>query len=147
MGTRRFIWLLFWGWMWGMGLQEIVMGAEHSNCESATDRHAPEREGGAQEAKPRASTLGPFRKSSEQDATKLEPDTAREARAGESGDKVAVIIKVAEEGYVPPGVKVRAQIDPKMFTAEIERGDMERVQSDPRVVSIGTPKPLRPLKR
>jgi len=146
MGATHVIGLLLWGWLWGIGLQGMIMGAEQSNGKVEPDRHASEPKDDTPAIKPGASTLGNITKSSPERPTKLEPDTAREAHKGESSGKIAVIIKVAEEGYVPPGVKVRAQIDPRIFTAEIDQEDIARLQSDSRIVSIGTAKPLRPLE-
>jgi hypothetical protein len=146
MGAKHVIGLLLWGWLWGLGLQGMIMGAEQSNGEVVPERHASESKDDTPAIEPRASTLGNITKSSPEGPTKLEPDIAREAHKGESSGKVAVIIKVAEEGYVPPGVKVRAQIDPRIFTAEIDQEDIARLESDPRIVSMGTAKPLRPLE-
>ncbi len=45
-------------------------------------------------------------------------------------------VKVAKEGYVPSGVEVRTWISPLIFTANIPREILDRLESDPDVVSI-----------
>lgn len=92
-----------------------------------------------------ASHLGGFEKATAAEASKLEPDTARQAQASEVDAEVAVIVKVTEDGYVPPGVQVRARLSPRLFTARLVPADLERLQQDTRVDSVATAKPLRPL--
>jgi hypothetical protein len=45
-------------------------------------------------------------------------------------------VKVAKEGYVPSRVEVRTWISPLIFTANIPREILDRLESDPAVVSI-----------
>ena len=41
---------------------------------------------------------------------------------------------------------VRAQISPTIFTAEVTREEIDRLQEDPKVISIGTAKEIRPAE-
>lgn len=50
------------------------------------------------------------------------------------------IIKVSEDGYIPDSVDVRAQISPRIFTADIK--DAQALQEDPKVVFVSAPKKL-----
>ena len=147
MNAKHVVGFLLWGWLWGTGLQGMVMGAEQSNGKIRHDQHTSGHKEDASTIEPEVSTLGKLTKSPPEGATKLEPDIAREAHQGESREKLAVIIKVVQADYVPPGIKVRAQIDPKIFTAEVDQDDLARLQSDPQVISIGTAKPLPPLEK
>jgi uncharacterized membrane protein YhiD involved in acid resistance len=45
-------------------------------------------------------------------------------------------VKVAKEGYVPSGIEVRTWVSPLIFTANISREILDRLESDPAVVSI-----------
>ena len=47
-------------------------------------------------------------------------------------------VKVANEGYVPSGIEVRTWISPLIFTANIPREILDRLEGDPAVVSIET---------
>jgi hypothetical protein len=78
-------------------------------------------------------------------AGNLELQTECWSQLRDKADETTAIVKVAESGYVPQGIKVRAQIAPKMFTAKMLKSDLERLRQDPLVVSIGAAKPLRPL--
>lgn len=49
---------------------------------------------------------------------------------------VSVIIKVAEDGYVPPAVTLRARMAPKLFTAQVRGRDLQRLMADAKVVSV-----------
>ncbi len=45
-------------------------------------------------------------------------------------------VKVSTEGYVPSGVEIRTQVSPSIFTANIPREILNRLEDDPNVVSI-----------
>lgn len=45
-------------------------------------------------------------------------------------------VKVAKEGYIPSGIEVRTWISPSIFTANIPREILDRLEGDPTVVSI-----------
>ena len=90
--------------------------------------------------------LGPLSTSSEDDFSKEELNIAAEARSADGTERTAVIMKVSEVGYVPAGVTVRAQISPTIFTAELTREDIDRLHVDPKVISIGTAKEIRPAE-
>jgi hypothetical protein len=55
-------------------------------------------------------------------------------------------MRVSEEDYVPSAVTVRARISPTIFTAELTREEIDRLQGDPKVVSVGTAKDIRPAQ-
>ena len=55
----------------------------------------------------------------------------------------AAIVEVKEDDYVPKGLKVRAQIGPKMFTCEVTRQQMATLEKDSRVASIALNKKFR----
>jgi hypothetical protein len=90
--------------------------------------------------------LGPLVTSPQEPLTKEELNTVAEARSADETDRVAVTFKVSEEGYVPSGVTVRAQISRTIFTAQVTREDIDRLQQDPKVISIGTAKEIRPAE-
>ncbi|PLZ27689.1 hypothetical protein CBP27_14970 [Fischerella thermalis WC542] len=74
---------------------------------------------------------------------KIEPNIVDWARQNESPDEpIAVTVKVAEDGYIPNFVNLRAQISPKLFTATVTETDLHRLEADPRVISLGTPRRL-----
>ena len=58
-------------------------------------------------------------------------------------ETVTAIVKVAKPGYVPPGFRVRARVDDRMFTAECEGAALKRIESDPDVVSVSLARKLR----
>ena len=65
-----------------------------------------------------------------------------------NGDRteITAIVKVAEAGYVPSGIDVRAQLAPNLFTAKMHRADIDRLDQDPRVLSIDTGRRLQIIK-
>lgn len=63
----------------------------------------------------------------------------------EHNNLITATIKVARPGYVPQGVEVRAQISPKIFTANLRSAVLEKLQNDPEVISIQPAKHLRSL--
>ncbi|MFB2770508.1 hypothetical protein ACE1AT_14640 [Pelatocladus sp. BLCC-F211] len=74
---------------------------------------------------------------------KIEPNTGDWTRQSESPqDPIAITVKVNEDGYVPNFVNLRAQISPKLFTATVTETDLYRLEADPRVISLGTPRRL-----
>jgi hypothetical protein len=58
-------------------------------------------------------------------------------------DELTAIIKVAEDGYVPEGVTSRARMGERIFTATLSARDVDRLQKDPRVVSVEPSRRLR----
>ncbi|MGD9892762.1 MAG: hypothetical protein AB7R89_26495 [Dehalococcoidia bacterium] len=106
----------------------------HEN-EERTDQDA--------EAPPR---LGPLTTSPEDELGKEELNITAEALSAGSSDRVAVVMRVSEESYVPAGVAVRARISPTIFTAELTREEIDRLQRDPKLVSIGTARDVRPAQ-
>jgi hypothetical protein len=82
---------------------------------------------------------------------KVSLDELKEAKATSEpdlapGEIVNAIIKVKQENYVPPGVHLRARIDPCMFTASFAAGDFSKIESDPNVASVEISKPLNLIK-
>lgn len=45
-------------------------------------------------------------------------------------------VKVSKEGYVPSGIEVRTWVSPLIFTANIPRAILDRLERDAAVVSI-----------
>ena len=76
---------------------------------------------------------------------KVQLNTLSVASNGE-WTEVTAIVKVTEAGYVPSGIDVRAQIAPNLFTAKMHREDIDRLDQDPRVVSIDTGRRLQIIK-
>jgi len=62
--------------------------------------------------------------------------------ASEAPASVEMIVKVAEDGYVPSGVRLRARVDPKMFTAEASPKVLDALEQDPKVTSVSVSRPL-----
>ncbi len=74
---------------------------------------------------------------------KIEPNTGDWTRQSDSPqDPIAITVKVNEDGYIPNFVNLRAQISPKLFTATVTETDLHRLEADPRVISLGTPRRL-----
>jgi hypothetical protein len=65
------------------------------------------------------------------------------ANVGED-ERLTAIVKVAEPGYVPQGVRQRAAIGPTIFTAILTRRELAALDRDPQVVSIELSTRLRP---
>jgi len=65
-------------------------------------------------------------------------------RALDREDFLVATVKVAKEGYIPTGIEVRTWISPSIFTANIPREMLERLDDDPAVVSIEPAYKLRP---
>jgi hypothetical protein len=49
---------------------------------------------------------------------------------------IVATVKVSTEGYIPSGVEMRTQVSPLIFTANIPRKVLDRLENDPNVVSI-----------
>jgi hypothetical protein len=67
-------------------------------------------------------------------------------RPGKSGaaktGPVAVIVKLKEGAEQPAYLQARAKFGPRMFTAEIQAEQLERLENDPAVESVSPQKPL-----
>ncbi len=61
---------------------------------------------------------------------------AEALRKLERKEPLVATIKVAQQGYVPSGVKIRARISPLIFTANIPRQVLAQLEQDPAVVAI-----------
>ena len=73
---------------------------------------------------------------------KVRGDLDLEAAEQVSGT-VEAIVKVNEDNYVPPGVKVRARIDPTMLTGEIPTSLLPELEGNPKVASVSVSRRLR----
>jgi hypothetical protein len=65
------------------------------------------------------------------------------AKAGDD-EHLTAIVKVAEPGYVPQGIRQRAAISQTIFTAILTRRELAALDRDPQVVSIELSTRLRP---
>ncbi|WP_026735466.1 hypothetical protein [Fischerella sp. PCC 9605] len=63
-------------------------------------------------------------------------------REEQSENPVAVTVKVAKADYVPDFVHVRSHISPKLFTATVTEKNLHRLEEDPQVISLSTPRRL-----
>ncbi len=77
---------------------------------------------------------------------KVQLNTLSVVNNGDSQTEITAIVKVAEAGYVPSGIDVRAQLAPNLFTAKMHRADIARLDQDPRVLSIDTGRRLQIIK-
>lgn len=64
------------------------------------------------------------------------------SKAGRSGKRTAVIVKVGPSNYVPPGFDVQNRIDDKLFTARADADAIRAADDDPDVISISPSRPL-----
>ena len=69
-----------------------------------------------------------------------------ELEAGGPPACVEAIIRVNEDGYVPPGVTVRARIDATMMTAEAPASVLPQLECDPKVASVAVSRRLRVIE-
>jgi hypothetical protein len=76
---------------------------------------------------------------------KLEAASIRSVSAQEAGESVELIVKSKKLDYVPPGVMVRARIDPYLFTGEAPVSVLNQLEEDPEVVSVSLGKKLRTI--
>lgn len=58
------------------------------------------------------------------------------ALAGGNDNRVTVIIRVSERGYVPTAATERARMGEFILTAEVAVSDLESLEADPKVISI-----------
>ena len=59
-------------------------------------------------------------------------------------ERVRLVVKVAEPGYVPAGFEVRTRIDDVLFTAEAEEEAVAAAAADPQVQSMERARGLHP---
>jgi hypothetical protein len=78
------------------------------------------------------------------DLRKLKIEETRE-ESPSSDEHVKAIVRVSENGYVPPGVHVRSRIDGQMFTAELPADLVATIREDKRVVSVELNYPLQKI--
>ncbi|MEW6732410.1 MAG: hypothetical protein AB1489_13865 [Acidobacteriota bacterium] len=77
------------------------------------------------------------------DNTKLELERSQLKHQDQEQQSLAVIIKVAQPGYVPAGVVVRAWISDDLFTAQMQLSDKDRIEQDSMVISVSPAERLR----
>lgn len=77
---------------------------------------------------------------------KLESSSLPASPAREEDETFEAIIKVRKPDYVPPDVKVRAKIDPHMFTVEVAAKELAKLEEDPEVISVALGKKLRVIE-
>ena len=65
-----------------------------------------------------------------------------QSQQSNSDDLFGVTIKVAEPGYIPPGVKLRGHITDTLITAPVTPEDNENLATASKVVSISAPRRL-----
>lgn len=77
----------------------------------------------------------------------LSPSKIRNAppRGADPAQRVRLITRVRTADYVPPNVKVRTQVDPHLFTAECDVGDLPSLENDPQVESVEIAEVLLPI--
>src|SRR5207247_93448 len=65
-------------------------------------------------------------------------DSARHNPPAAQGweQRVRMIMKVRTPDYVPRDIEVRTRVDPNLFTAESNVGELQKLQDDPHVESI-----------
>lgn len=74
------------------------------------------------------------------DLGKVESVPASALDSLESQGVVTAMIHVTESNYVPPQVRVRARIDPTLFTADFPADVLTALERDPKVDSIAPPR-------
>jgi len=58
------------------------------------------------------------------------------------GEVFAVIIEVNEANYLPSGIELRSRISPFIFTANLSKSYLHKLEQDPKVESIAHHKGL-----
>ena len=81
-----------------------------------------------------------------QDLKKIESSPPSALSERDENERMEVIVKVREPDYVPPGVIVRAQIAPVLFTSEVPAKMLAKLERDPQVVSVSISKKLRMIE-
>lgn len=60
-----------------------------------------------------------------------------------SSERITAIIQVKEPNYVPERVRVRARIDPLLFTADLPTDLLGELEADHRVQSVALSRPQK----
>ena len=74
------------------------------------------------------------------DLSHLDPTGSGNAKKFDPNEIIEAIVKVRQDNYVPPTVKLRARVDATMFTCELSAGALKQVEADPNVVSVSPPR-------
>jgi hypothetical protein len=75
-------------------------------------------------------------------SSKVSAPPAFMARARGLAGSVSATVRVGVAGYVPPGVTLRARIDPLLFTADVPVARLPDLEADAAVVSVQPALPL-----
>ncbi|MEM7283744.1 MAG: hypothetical protein AAF438_19185 [Pseudomonadota bacterium] len=104
-----------------------------SGCDnSSSDRHS---ENEMSDPNDKIESLGSL-KAEPQEQTKLRMKSQRAVEDAEPSDLLVVAIKVAEEDYVPKGVKPTTHISKHLFTARLTSETIRSLEQDPLVENI-----------
>lgn len=85
--------------------------------------------------------LKKMKKLSELERVESAPPSVLKAAA--SGERITAIIQVKEPNYVPEQVRVRARIDPLLFTADLTIDLLGELEADRKVQSVALSRPQR----
>ena len=69
-----------------------------------------------------------------------------QASPPDSAARLVVLVKLAKGAEKPDYLSPRAEIGPGIFSAEIEAGELERLESDPAIESVSLPRTLPGMK-
>ena len=68
---------------------------------------------------------------------KVELNLRRSALASaDDGESMLVIVKVAQDGYLPENVDLRVRVGPKIFTARVTQSVLHQLENDSVVRSV-----------
>ena len=77
--------------------------------------------------------------------SKIKMSTSSQATLKPS-DLVEVAVETEDEHYVPDKVDLRARIASRIFTGRTTRKNLDKLDKDPKVVSVDVGRPLHPIK-
>lgn len=67
------------------------------------------------------------------------------ASAGDAALVLSVIVHVREANYVPAWLPLRKRITTHIFTSDIKKADLPKLEADSQVVSVSINEPLNSL--
>lgn len=76
------------------------------------------------------------------DARKVSGPLAQSLDDVDPDELLSAIVKVNEAGYVPEAADERARVSETLFTANVRRAALDKLEDDPRVVSVELSKRL-----
>jgi len=77
--------------------------------------------------------------------SKVKMSPGREASLKPS-DVVEIAVETNDEDYVPDKVSLRARIADRIFTGRTTRKNLDKLELDPKIVSVDVGRPLHPIK-